>query len=135
MPKKDRNSFFIRSKINNELMECYSKWYKNGIKTVPNDLIITPKTLLVWFLDDGNSYRRKRETRQIIITLCTDSFTLNEVSLLCSKIELLGIEPTVKRISNRGNMCHRITFKQSQSDKFYEIIGPCPIEYYQYKWK
>ena len=41
-----------------ELTDIYKRFYINGSKIVPDDLLIDPLSLAVWFMDDGcKSYR------------------------------------------------------------------------------
>lgn len=132
--------FELRSFVHRELKPWYDKWYPSlseRVKVVPKDIRITPSVLLHWFLDDGTSYLRKRPTRQVVIRLCSESFSRKDQEMLCEKIELLGIKCRLHRES--GKACvgtgWRIEVKQSSADTFYNVIGPCPIQSMAYKWK
>lgn len=47
------------------------------VKKVPNNLILTPKSLAYWFMDDGS-----KKSNGKAYYLCTDSFSLIEVKYL-----------------------------------------------------
>lgn len=82
------------------------KWYlwendkpviKNGrtIKIVPNDLVLTPLTLCVWFMDDGSL-----DTKNGNATLCTHGFTWEECEFLVKRLNIdLGIVSWVRNES------------------------------------
>lgn len=78
-----------------------NKWYKNGVKIVPQDLILTPLAVAVWFCDDGCIY-------QTTSSFATDGFNFEEVSRLNSLLEnLTKAEFSVRSHENkftiRGN--------------------------------
>jgi len=51
---------------------------------VPYDINITPTVLLHWFMDDGSTTQRRKDskTKQIITTFCTESFSYADNCLL-----------------------------------------------------
>lgn len=83
--------------------ELDKKWYKhdeNGnylykiindkkfrIKTIPEDLVLTPLMIAIWFLDDGTNSQNDRYIR--LATLC---FTMQEVTRLSEGLKQLGID-------------------------------------------
>lgn len=135
--------FSIRSFAHKELKPWYDKWYplsSGRKKVVPRDIEITPAVLLHWFLDDGNSYRRKangkdrRPSRQILIRLCSESFTKEDQEFLIDKMyKNFGISSSLHGV-NYGTG-YQIALKQTSADLFYKTIGPCPIKSMEYKWK
>jgi hypothetical protein len=130
------------------LTSWYSKWYPSGKKIVPTDLVLTPRTVLYWFLDDGYSCYRHREkevcrsrgnkaypqrTKQVILGFCSESFTKQENDLLCKKLEGLGIGASVRKCNSGSGW--RIFIDQSAANDFFDLIGECPVDSLKYKWK
>lgn len=129
------NSYIVRSLSDEKLKSIYKKWYKNKIKIIPNDLVITPKTLLYWFMDDGSSYQRRKQSKikQVYVILCTECFTKQENEFLADQLLKLGLKANIKSI--RWGNGYRLEISQGQYHNFIDIIGPPPIECFKYKWK
>jgi hypothetical protein len=145
--KKYRTKYYLlRSGVHKYLEPYFQKWYpkeNNYKKVVPKDLVITPKVLLHWFLDDGYSTRRKgygRRCRQIKIALCTECFSKEEQDFLSKQLfDNFGIKSRVGPASwkNSKEVRHswRIYINQSDADLFFKTIGPPPVQSLAYKWK
>lgn len=134
----NRIYYKLRSKSTSDLRPYFNKWYpsqRDFKKVVPSDINITPTVLLHWFMDDGSTYRRRKNsnTEQIITTFCTESFSYNDNCLLKQKLEHLGLYFNVVKC-NFGTGW-RLQLSQSQYKKFIEIIGQCPVKSMEYKWK
>jgi hypothetical protein len=131
--------FTLRSLSNKLLQSFYKRWYpewNNYKKVIPDDIDITPTLLLHWFLDDGNSYQRRKNssTKQIVITLCSECFNKDDQQMIVEKINyIFGLVCTLKKV-NYGTG-YQIRIPQSQASLFYDIIGPCPVPSMKYKWK
>lgn len=64
-PINKKTYFYVRHQSNSSrlLGKFGEKFYKNGIKTIPDDLakiLTSPLSLAVWFMDDGYYYQRDR---------------------------------------------------------------------------
>lgn len=133
--------FYLKSYAKKDLLSLYRKWYpleNNYKKIIPEDVDVSPEALLHWFMDDGCSTLRKgldRKSKQVFITMCSESFTKDEQQMLSEKIYgQYGLTMNVRK-SNSGGTGWRIIIPQSQTCLFYEIIGPCPVPSLEYKWK
>lgn len=143
-----------RSCVDPNLESYYNRWYpadNNYKKIIPNDIEVDETFLLHWFLDDGYSHRRdrikemeskgwKQNKEQITTGFCTECFELDQQNILCDKINdkfNLGIIPRkiVWKTSKENKEGYRLFLPQNNSNKFFEIIGKCPIESLKYKWK
>lgn len=136
---KSFSYFRLRSLSNKGLNVFYERWYpkwNNYKKVIPEDMDISFQSLLNWFMDDGNSYRRRKEskTKQIIITLCTECFEKKNQQMLVDRIN--KEYGTICRVHpySQGTG-YRIIVPQSKADDFYNIIGECPVPSMEYKWK
>lgn len=140
--------YVFRTLSSVSLIPWYSKWYPMGQKVVPKDLVLTPRAMLYWFLDDGYSTWRNREeevcrsrnnktypqkTKQVILGFCSESFTKQENDILCKKIAELGIGASVRKCNTGTGW--RLFIDQTSTNDFFDLIGECPVESLKYKWK
>jgi hypothetical protein len=90
----------FRTATTRQLGELEKKWYLRDvagdyilddkgwrIKIVPNDLILTPFMLFVWYMDDGHNDHAAYSRR---ISICSHSFSEKENCFLVSQIQSLG---------------------------------------------
>lgn len=85
---KTYTSYTYRTFSNKMFTELRKKWYPNNVKIVPNDLILTPLMLAIWFQDDGSSTKYQ-------VYFCTNSFSKEDCMFLVSKLEDLNIKSRV----------------------------------------
>jgi len=128
--------FSLRSYSHKELKPLFNRWYIDGTKIVPEDIDLTPTVLLHWFMDDGNSYQRRKEskTKQVDITFCCESFSKSEQIVLCDKLkDGYGIDSSIRKCQWGSGW--RIHLSQNPTKIFYDVIGKCPVKSMEYKWK
>lgn len=129
--------FTLRSLSNKKLLPFYTRWYpewNNCKKIIPEDIEITSDLLLHWFLDDGSSYLRKRKTRQVVITLCSECFSKDNQEIIIEKANS-KFDLSMRLNKANSGIGYRIVIPQSKVDNFYNIIGDCPVSSMEYKWK
>lgn len=133
----DYTVFSMNSLSHKELLPFYKKWYPGDNdfqKVVPEDIEITNKVLLHWFLDDGCSWIRRDRNNAVVIVLCSESFVKNDQERLCSCISKeFGLRCKVGKC--QFGTGYRIYISQSQTKGFYDIIGEPPVASLAYKWK
>ncbi len=88
------------------------RWYKNGKKIVPRDLVLTDLVLAVWFMDDGFRYRNGRTRSEI----AAHGFSEDERLFLVALLKEKGLSC----YSRRG----RIHFDAPSTRKLAKIIAP-----------
>lgn len=115
----------IQSRVNPILTTQYERWYLNKKKTVPQDIELTPLSVLHWYIGDGGLDSDKGYLRQI--SLAAHSFSYNERQILVDKLNRLGF-----KASNRKNGL--ICIAKSSISSFLNWIGASPVESYNYKW-
>ncbi|MHA1468937.1 MAG: hypothetical protein ACTSSP_00095, partial [Candidatus Asgardarchaeia archaeon] len=143
--KEFYTAYSIRSLSHKELKPLYRKWYpewNNYKKVIPEDIDISPVSLLNWFMDDGTSYQRRKNssTKQVVIILCSECFTKDNQQMIVEKIDkeygkICKVFPYSYKYKGEYYKRHRIRVYQSQSSLFYDIIGSCPVPSMEYKWK
>lgn len=82
---KTYKSCYFTTLSSDELTSISQKWYYSGKKIVPDDIVITPLMLGVWFLDDGH-IRYTSSNKAIQITFSTNGFTYDEVNKLSNML-------------------------------------------------
>ena len=106
-----------------ELTEIYRKFYIDGRKIIPDNLILHPLSLAVWFMDDGcKSYRA--------IYLNTQNFDVTEQENLAS---LLRQQFNIETSLNKDKTYYRLRIAVSSVGKFLEIIRPYLLPMFCYK--
>jgi hypothetical protein len=125
--------FRFQTKNHNELKFEYERWYPNNVKIVPNNLKLTQKILLNWFLDDGTSPFRTNRNGKFTITLCSESFTKSDNEYLISEISKFNIKTYLAKID--AGTGYRIRISDTDACDFLTLIGPCPVSSLAYKWK
>lgn len=131
----DIEYYTLRSLSQKILKPEYDKWYpeSNGYKKlVPRDLILTPATILHWFMDDGCCYYRKQRNSYIVI-FCSESFSKEDNLFLVEQLCSMGIKSTLRKINSGTGW--RIRVSETSVPEFYKIIGECPVESLKYKWE
>jgi DNA-binding NarL/FixJ family response regulator len=130
--------FSFTTKCNETWTNLSKKWYlwKDGkpflknnkiVKIIPKDLVLTPLSVCVWFMDDGYLDSKNGNAK-----FCTHGFTWEECEFLSKRLKKdLGIESYVKKDS-RG---YPIIFLGVKSHKkLIEIIEPY-VEWDCFKYK
>lgn len=115
------------TKFHPDLYEQYKRWYPDGgKKQPPNDVRITPKSVMMWYLGDGSVVQKNNA---IMLRLSTDGFDKGKVEFLAEKLKEKGI------------LCHRNGDNRIQVEArgipaFFDFIGrKSPIECYNYKFE
>lgn len=103
--------------------EYYVKYYSGGKKEIPDDLILTPLILSVWFMDDGSKSRNA-------FYLNTQQFSLKDQLLL---VKMLGKDLNIKSSLNRDKQYFRIWIKVESAAKFKHIVASHLLPCFYYK--
>lgn len=101
----------------------YNWFYIDGKKIVPNDIVLDPLSLAVWFMDDGTRSRSA-------FYLNTQQFTLPEQQFLQ---ELLFTTFGFKSALNRDKIYFRIRISTESSKKMKHLIEPYVVPCMKYK--
>ena len=114
-----------------EFVNIFDKFYCNKIKVIPRDINITPITLKHHYIGDGTHNRKNK-----IIYIYTYGFTKEDVEYLVQQYNKLGIKFNIyksrKYNDDRG---YYLSVPKKYYNKFFDIIGECPVDCYKYKWK
>jgi len=115
-----------RTKFHPDLYKHYKRWYFSGdSKQPPDDVRITPKSVMMWYLGDGSIVQKNNTA---VLRLSTDGFSVERVCFLSNRLKTLGI------------LCHRngdnrIMIEARGIPAFFGFIGrKSPVECYNYKF-
>ncbi len=124
--------WYGRSKYSKEWYEQYLRWYPEGqdgkrLKQVPDDVVISPTSVMMWYLGDGSVVHPQNESR-IMLRISTDGFKREGVELLVEKLNNIGI------VCHRNNE-NRVQIKARGIPYFFQYIGrKSPVKCYDYKF-
>jgi DNA-binding CsgD family transcriptional regulator len=129
---KTYERYTFRTITDKGFTSIYNKWYKNRIKHLPDSLILTPTTCLVWYIGDGCLSNSKRSQ---YIKLATQCFTKEEQEKILLP-QLSQFEATIMKAdkSTNGEQQYYIYIPHKCVQSFLDYIGECPFSDYDYKW-
>ncbi|KKN07034.1 hypothetical protein LCGC14_1071130 [marine sediment metagenome] len=113
-----------------DIYQQYLRWYpenKEGerVKQPPEDVKITPNSVMMWYLGDGSVVVKKSS---IMVRLSTDGFSKEKVEFLVSKLKGINIQCHL-------TMENRIMVNAKGVPAFFNFIGrKSPISCYNYKF-
>lgn len=120
-----------------EFTELRTRWYPEGTKIVPQDLVLSPELVSAWHMGDGTLHKYGGAT------LSTNCFTHDDVVFLVSLFADIGIAATVKKhvrgaggfgIAGTVDWLLYIPRKEGNLKRLFDFIGPCPVPSLRYKW-
>jgi len=129
IPKvKKYNSYYYQYKSCSyiELLTIYKKWYPEGKKIIPRDIVLTPLVCRQWYIGDGTLKCPVYEKPSI--RLCTNGFKIDDVNWLVKQLNNLGFKSTRQPADNV------IYISVNSIENYLKYIGRCPVKCYQYKW-
>jgi hypothetical protein len=126
--KKSYHRCWIQSPATQWLAQQRARWYPQGKKILPSDIVITQQLLLRFFLDDGTVGTTGG------LYLATDDFPVEDTERLA---DLIGSYCNFKLALHKSGTKNqlRLYVKNSLRKDFLSVIGDCPVPIYAYKWE
>lgn len=125
---KEYSRYVVKTYTNQSFTAEYNRWYPNGKKCLPKDLMITPLTCLVWYIGDGCICHEKRSE---YIKLATHFYPKeDQENILLPQMQ--QFEPSLMAA---GNNQYFIYIPHKKEAEFLQYIGECPFSDYAYKWQ
>jgi hypothetical protein len=122
--RKDTKQWYFSTRYLDELTVLYKLFYPKGKKIIPNnisDILISPLSLSVWYMDDGCLDYQPKDHYAFILN--TDGFSFKDVSLLRNALSKnFFIETTIQTSSCRGKNYPRLYIGAKGRDKFLKLI-------------
>jgi hypothetical protein len=105
-----------------EITSFYEKFYLRKVKHIPDDLVLNPLTLAIWYMDDGSkSYKS--------CYFNTQAFGSKSQNNLVKALKRLNIEARL----NKDKQYFRIRVLTSSTPHLVSMISPYVIKSMRYK--
>lgn len=130
---KEYCRYVMRTYTNEFFTDEYKKWYKNGTKTIPKDLRLTPLMCKIWYIGDGGICHSHKSEWIKLSTQCFSKEEQEEILLP----QLSQFEATLMKadISKDKQRQYYIYIPHRKEKEFLDYIGECPFDDYLYKWR
>lgn len=133
--RKDNAQWYFSTRALRELTSFHKIFYKNRRKIIPKnipELLTSPLTLAVWYMDDGRLDFRPKDHYAFVLN--TDSFLLKEVWILGKTIERnFGVKTNVYNSLCRGRRYPKIYIGAKGRDKFLSLVKPYILSCFSHK--
>lgn len=118
-----RIAYRFFTKQDHDFSNLYQRFYKDGRKIIPRDLLLDPVTLSVWFMDDGSRCGMSD------YYLNTQQFERSDQELLIEKLQILGLRSSL----NKDKTYYRIRFFLDSVPRLRDLIKKHCIPEMMYK--
>lgn len=126
--KKTYISYKFRTVCNETFFRLRQRWYPDGTKIIPEDVILTPMTGLIWYIGDGGIVHSNRSEYVKLSTHAFDKMQMEQILLP----QLSRFEPSLVKADKETQFY--IYIPRCCLPSFFEWIGRCPVKEYEYKW-
>lgn len=89
------NTYHFNTRYYREFVEFRHRWYPNGKKVIPKDIILMPNTLKNWYLGDGSYKKGKNGTKGGEIVIICSEFDPPGKILMMEQLVILGINCSI----------------------------------------
>ncbi len=124
--RKDNMQWYFNTRYIKELSDLRKIFYPNGKKIVPNnisDLLVSPRSLAIWYMDDGGLDYRPGDHYNFTIT--TNSFSIKENRLLVDVLKRnFKIEVNIQTPLCRGKRYPELYIGVVGRERFLFLIRP-----------
>lgn len=124
--RPDTKQWYFSTRALRDLTLTQNIFYKNRKKRIPGDIadiLISPLTLAVWYMDDGSLDFRPKS--HCAIMLHTDSFSLVDVKRLQRALKSnFGIPTRLYKSLCRGKRYPKLYIGADGRDRFFEVVKP-----------
>ena len=126
-------SYRIRTINNSVFTIIRNKWYPNGIKIIPKDIVLNNIILLIWYIGDGGIIYTKIKNKIVSfeLKLSTHCFNVEDINRILIP-QLKKYRAYTRKFKNNQ---HVIIIPRAYVYSFLNDIGDCPIESMRYKWE
>lgn len=133
--RNDTKQWYFSTKHLTELTILHRCFYPNGKKLVPkdiSDILVSPLSLSVWYMDDGGLDYRPKDHYAFILN--TDSFTLEGVNFLKELMDYrFGIASTIHNSLCRGKRYPKLYIGKNGREEFLKKVKPYILNCFSHK--
>lgn len=132
---KRTNKTYFYSCAKTHALEVFTeerkRWYSDK-KHIPENLILTPLTCLIWYIGDGGLINGHSQ----YIKLATNCFEKEEQErILLPQLSQFEAILTKADVGSNGKQQYFIKIPHKRVKDFLNYIGDCPFPDYSYKWE
>jgi hypothetical protein len=110
------------------LLSERERWYPNGIKIVPKDIVLNNVVLAGWYMGDGSiSITRRHNTRVCLHVQC---FSYNDVSFLSKELLKLDLSSKILKIRESQFI---LSMTRTNAEKFVDLVRNYTTPSFSYK--
>lgn len=112
-----------------DIYKMYVRWYPNDKKDVPEDIVLSPTVILLWYLGDG-SLSSVNDNNSRSLYFATNSFRRESIeNILVKKLKEIGI------VTSRITSDNRLFIDTKSMPRILEYMGgESPVQSYSYKF-
>ncbi|OGN16997.1 MAG: hypothetical protein A3F48_00430 [Candidatus Yanofskybacteria bacterium RIFCSPHIGHO2_12_FULL_41_9] len=133
--REDYKQYYFSTRYLREFQNLYSLFYKNGRKIIPSnikDLLKSPLSLAIWYMDDGSLDYRPND--HYAFYLASNCFSVEESKKLQKVLfDNFGIKSNVYNNLCRGKRYPRIYIGSEGRNKFCQTVQPNILDCFSYK--
>jgi biotin operon repressor len=112
-----------------EIWEQRRRWYPDGVKRLPEDVVLTPFSMSQWFNGDGTGHAEG------MLTFCTHHYEEHEVDRLTLLMnEVFGFRPNKVKSSREGQFTIQLG-RKDEAVAFKEMVWKYVPECFKYKFR
>lgn len=100
----------------------YHRFYRNGVKRIPEEFALDGLVIATWFMDDGSKSRKT-------IYFNTQQFTVKDQKSLIRKLADIGLMCTL----NRDKSYYRLWLSVESVGRFTDLVQPHMLPMFSYK--
>lgn len=120
----------VQTLTNVTFANMYAKWHnKQGERRIPNDLRLTPRCMLIWYLFAGRLASTKDYSP--VVLLSNNDYGVRNINKVLIP-QLQQWNPIIQHKKNGG--CNIIIQNQQDVRAFFDHIGACPLPCFKYKF-
>lgn len=126
-----REAWHVSSRKSWCLKKTFDRWYPEGKKIIPKDIVLTPRACLHWYLGDGGLSTTRSHPACVLATCCFHRSEI-EATLLP---QLSEFSPRLKQ--QKTLLGEEFGFCVVLDSSFLSFVGSCPgpiDSVYGYKW-
>ena len=133
--REDYNQYYFSTRYLREFQNLYGLFYKEGKKIIPSnlkDLLKSPLSLAIWYMDDGSlDFRPKNHYAFYLASNCFSVGDSNELKNVL--LDNFNIKSTVYNNLCRGKRYPRIYIGSEGRDNFCQTIRSHILDCFSYK--
>jgi hypothetical protein len=114
--KNPNGYWYSRTFTHPDIVSQAKRWYPDGTKHVPEDVVISPCSVLLWYLGDGSFNYDDSNCSRLRFATC--AFAVEEIeNILIPKLKALGLDAT------RHHHKNDVYIRAQSIKRFFSLIG------------